>query len=273
MKKIEIIGDNYLGEWKNERIACRSIVLNEGMLLLSYETLTDQWMLPGGGLEADEDEIDCCIRETAEETGIIIKPSSCRLQIDEFYEDWKYVSRYFPAEAIGHCERQLTEREKEVGMEPRWLPLHEAVEIFSKHASYADTDEMRRGMYLREYTALQELFAKEEKKPEDFITDGILAYGVMAGRFLFEKERRTVYALSVFPHIGASDVFMYYQISREDYDRLLAMSLPDRVPEKEVPAEVTDACHRDFLCGESAYCVRNSFTVEDVDLSLTESFQ
>ena len=34
------------------------------------------------------------------------------------------------------------------------LPLEEAVEIFSKHQDYADTDEMKRGAYLREYNAL-----------------------------------------------------------------------------------------------------------------------
>ena len=42
-------------------------------------------------------------------------------------------------------------------MEPRWVSLDEIINIFSKHADYADTDEMRRGMYLREYTALTEL--------------------------------------------------------------------------------------------------------------------
>lgn len=30
----------------------------------------------------------------------------------------------------------------------------EIIGIFSKHQDYVDTDEMRRGMYLREYTAL-----------------------------------------------------------------------------------------------------------------------
>lgn len=51
----------------------------------------------------------------------------------------------------------LTKREQEVGMEPRWIKLSEALEVFSKHAVYSDTDEMRRGMYLREYTALNEI--------------------------------------------------------------------------------------------------------------------
>lgn len=44
--------------------------------------------------------------------------------------------------------------ERVVGLEPRWIPLAEAVEIFSKHQDYTDTSEMKRGAYLREYNAL-----------------------------------------------------------------------------------------------------------------------
>ena len=127
------------------------------MLLLSYETKTNQWMIPGGGLEDGEDETACCNREVAEETGVLIRPSSCVLEIDEYYEDWRYVSRYFFGEVTSSCEIRLTDREREVGMEPRWLPVSEAVGIFSKHASWADTDEMRRGIYQREYLALCEM--------------------------------------------------------------------------------------------------------------------
>ena len=79
------------------------------------------------------------------------------MNIREYYEDFKWVNRYFFGEAVGETAVHLTEREKEVGMEPRWVPLDEIIRIFSEHASYADTDEMRRGMYLREYTALSKL--------------------------------------------------------------------------------------------------------------------
>ena len=40
-----------------------------------------------------------------------------------------------------------------MGLEPRWIPLKDAVTIFSKHQEYAH-DEMKRGGYLREYKAL-----------------------------------------------------------------------------------------------------------------------
>ena len=154
---VNIVGDNCLGKWEKTRTACRGIVIRDGKLLLSYETVTGQWMLPGGGMEAGEDERECCVREVAEETGFLIRPTDCVLEIDEYYEDFKWVNRYFFGEVTGETAARLTVREKEVGMEPRWLPLDEIIRIFSAHASWADTDEMRRGMYLREYTALSRL--------------------------------------------------------------------------------------------------------------------
>lgn len=154
MKTIEIIGENYLGEWKRTRTACRGIILREGRLLLSYETVTGQWMLPGGGLEAGEEEAACCIREVAEETGFVIRPSEYILEIDEYYQDEKLINRYFLGEVVGSTERNLTERERRVGMEPRWVSVDEILEIFSQHSQYAETNEMRRGLYFREYTAL-----------------------------------------------------------------------------------------------------------------------
>ncbi|MBR4576889.1 MAG: NUDIX domain-containing protein [Clostridia bacterium] len=154
---VPIVGDNYFGKWDKTRTACRGIIFRDHRLLLSYETATGQWMLPGGGLEAGEDERQCCIREVAEETGFKIRPTDCVMEIDEYYEDFKWVNRYFFGEIIGETAIHLTQREKETGMEPRWLPPDEIIRIFSEHASYADTDEMRRGMYLREYTALSRL--------------------------------------------------------------------------------------------------------------------
>lgn len=157
MKIVDIVGKNYLGNWDKTRTACRGIVMEEGKILLSYETKTDQWMIPGGGKEDDESDEACCIREIAEETGVKAEALQCMLEIDEYYENWKWVNRYFICKVVGTTEMKQTEREKEVGMEPRWLPVSEVREIFAQHALFDGIDEMRRGMYLREYTALCEL--------------------------------------------------------------------------------------------------------------------
>lgn len=157
MKIIDIVGDNYLGKWNKTRTACRGIVIENSEILLSYERVTGQWMIPGGGLEENESEADCCIREVAEETGILVNASECLLEIDEYYENWKLISKYFICKVKGTTNTKLTERERNVGMEARWLSIDNAKNIFSKHTSYTETDEMRRGLYLREYTALSEL--------------------------------------------------------------------------------------------------------------------
>lgn len=159
-KLIEIFGENYWGYYQNTRTACRGIVTRGDKILLSYETKTDQWMIPGGGLEESESDVDCVIREASEETGYLVDPSDCVLEIDEYYENEKYVSKYFLCKIVGKTDVSLTEREIEVGMESRWVSLIEALAIFSRHREYAGTDEMRRGLYLREHLALKRIFRK-----------------------------------------------------------------------------------------------------------------
>ena len=161
MKILEIVGDNYFGNWTKSRTGCRAVIIKDGKILMSYETKNDQWMIPGGGLEENETDEECVIREVAEECGVVIRSSPCVLEIDEYYEDCKWLNKYFLAEVVGETERHLTEAEIKAGMEPRWIPLGEILSIFSTHAEYDGTDEMRRGMYYREYMALQEILLSE----------------------------------------------------------------------------------------------------------------
>ena len=53
-------------------------------------------------------------------------------------------------------QSRLTDGEIRRGLTPVWLPLRDAVALFSRHQDYADTFEEKRGIYLREYTALRE---------------------------------------------------------------------------------------------------------------------
>ncbi len=153
METINILGDNRFAEHTKIREACRGIVVRNGMILLSYEVNSDQWFIPGGGLEGEESTRQCCIRELAEETGFVVSPMHHFATINEYYEEWLFISHYFICEITGKTQRLLTRREAEVGLEPRWIPLEEAVSIFSKHQDYAH-DEMKRGAYLREYQSL-----------------------------------------------------------------------------------------------------------------------
>ena len=154
MKTIEIIGKNFRSA-ANTRIACRGIVAEKGKILLSHETRTDWWMIPGGGLEGEESNEDCCIREVLEETGLRVSPEECFLELKECYGDWCFISYFFRCAITGQGARQLTEQEAIRGLMPEWVTLEEALDIFGAHESYAGINEEKRGLYLREYRALK----------------------------------------------------------------------------------------------------------------------
>jgi 8-oxo-dGTP pyrophosphatase MutT (NUDIX family) len=165
-RELELIGENYSGKWERTRTACRGIVIREGHILLSYETSSRCCMIPGGGLEPGEDEQDGCIREVAEETGFLIRPSPCILVIHEYVWNLKHTNRYFAGEVIGRVERNLTERERLAGMGPRWYPLEDALAEFCRFQSDESLHPMWRGLYRREYTALTE-FLRENPAAGD----------------------------------------------------------------------------------------------------------
>lgn len=154
MEIIKIIGENYLGSWHKQRTSCRTLVIKDGKLLLTFEKNICQYMIPGGGKESDESDTECAEREVSEETGYIVKTSECVLKIDEYYEDSKYFNKYYLGTVVGQTSTHLTQREKENGAEPVWVDIDTAINIFSEYEKYEDPNEMKRGLYLREYTAL-----------------------------------------------------------------------------------------------------------------------
>ena len=161
MKEIEILGENRFETFSKTRVGSRAVVVRDGMILLSHETVTGWWLIPGGGMEAGETPEACCVRETEEETGLIVRPLRQFLTLYEYYEEYRYISHYFVCEATGSGRMRLTEAEKARGLEPRWLPLREAAALFSRHAEYAGVSEEKRGSYQREHTALLEYLKSE----------------------------------------------------------------------------------------------------------------
>ena len=113
-------------------------------------------------MEEGETPEECCVRETEEETGLVVRPLRQFLTLYEYYEEYRYISHYFVCEPAGSGRMRLTDAEKRRGLEPQWLPLEEAVELFSRHESYAAVSEEKRGAYQREYTALREYLESRE---------------------------------------------------------------------------------------------------------------
>lgn len=156
VKTIEIRGANAYETFSKTRVACRGIVIKDSRMLISHEVNAGYDLIPGGGLEGDETLEACCAREIREETGYRVKPDRHFLTINEYYEEYKYVSHYFICTIIGKSEQSLTSNEMERGLTPEWVEPGKMLEIYSRHHDFAATNEEKRGAYLREYTALAE---------------------------------------------------------------------------------------------------------------------
>ncbi len=161
MKVLEVIADSYTGKWERLRRACRGVVVEDGKILMSHERVSGLWMIPGGGMEDGEDERDCCRREVAEETGYLVEPTECVLEVTDYFRDLKHVNHYYLASVTGRTEQHLTEREEKAQMGPEWIPVEQAIEIFSQLGE--DASPLRRALYRREYAALTALFGEKRE--------------------------------------------------------------------------------------------------------------
>lgn len=160
VKTIEIHGANAHETVSKMRVGCRAIVIKDSRMLVSHEVHTGYYLIPGGGLEGAETPEACCVREVREETGYIVKPTCHFLTINEYYEEYKYISHYFLCNIIGEAEQNLTAVEAERGLIPEWIDPDQMLAMYAKHNDFASTNEEKRGAYQREYTALTEYFAQ-----------------------------------------------------------------------------------------------------------------
>ena len=151
---IEQISHTYTAPYKNKRVSCRAIIIKDGRILLSHETNKGNYMSPGGGIENGETSEECVEREVLEETGYIVKAIKPFITINEYCYDTLYVNRYFICEITGNGQRNLTENEKFKKMEPEWVDLNKAEEIFGANESLPPD---KASLYLREYTILKKI--------------------------------------------------------------------------------------------------------------------
>ncbi|MCH5317181.1 MAG: NUDIX domain-containing protein [Eubacterium sp.] len=143
------------------RVGCRGIVIMNSKMLICHELNSeDYYLIPGGGLEKKETLEQCCIREIQEETGYVVKPIRHFLTMKEYYEEYEYIGHYFICEVTGKTQQKLTAVEAERGVTPEWIFPDKMLEIFSKYKEYADINETKRRLYLRDYTALSEYISQ-----------------------------------------------------------------------------------------------------------------
>ena len=80
MKTIKIFDDkNYESHWKKyKRDSARGIIFSQGKLVMIKSEKYGEYKFPGGGIENGETHADAVVRETREETGLHVIPSSIR---------------------------------------------------------------------------------------------------------------------------------------------------------------------------------------------------
>ena len=186
MKTVDILGSNRFENYTKTRDGSRAIIIHDGRILLTHELNSGWWLIPGGGIEEGETPEECVIREVEEETGLIVRPTEQFLTMHEYYEEYLYTGYFFVCEVTGKGRMRLTDVEKERGVQPEWILLQDAIELFSEHESYAYTSEEKRGAYQREYIALNEYMNLAAESPERKIFErfpGVsCAYRDAAGR-------------------------------------------------------------------------------------------
>ncbi len=76
---LELDRKNYGSDWKvYTRNAVRAIIIHDGRIALAKSMKEGFYKFPGGGIEKGESHTDALIRETLEETGLKIIPSSIK---------------------------------------------------------------------------------------------------------------------------------------------------------------------------------------------------
>ncbi len=140
MRIIKVLDQrDYLESWsKIERHAVRAIIRKDNRIALVKSKKEGFYKFPGGGIENDEEHIDTLIRETEEETGLIIKENTvrdygffveCRKSI---YEEaiFEQKSYYYLADVEERVNPiKLDGYEKDLEYELEWVDIQHAINV------------------------------------------------------------------------------------------------------------------------------------------------
>lgn len=119
------------------------VVEHAGQVLLVRETKHGQrWYAPAGGLEAGETIRDAAIRETQEEAGILVEPTSLLRVEQQWYASesgeglvswWRYVVRAHPVGSLAPKQRADHHT-----LEARWVSPEAIGRLPLRHSEVID---------------------------------------------------------------------------------------------------------------------------------------
>ena len=151
------------------RLATRSIALHGDEILLLYTERYEDYSLPGGGLDADENQIEGMVRELEEETGAQSIKNIKAFGAYEEYRPW-YKEDFDVQHMISYCytcevnkelgTSKMESYEIKNGMKPVWINIHEAIE----HNNTTMANSSKKGLSIQRETFLLELVAKRMMK-------------------------------------------------------------------------------------------------------------
>jgi len=149
------------------RLATRAIAMYGETILLLYTERYDDYSLPGGGLDLDENRVDGMKRELIEETGAKDIQNILPFGAYEEYRPW-YKPDYDIQHMISYCytcqinrelgDSQMESYEIKNGMRALWMDIHKAI----KHNEHTMTTSDKKGMSIERDTFLLRLIAKSK---------------------------------------------------------------------------------------------------------------
>jgi 8-oxo-dGTP pyrophosphatase MutT (NUDIX family) len=144
-----------------ERTAIRGVILRGTRLLMIRSALPGDYMFPGGGLEQGESHEQALRRELLEECGTHLR--TCGEQIgavveykfarEDEYDTFKMTSCYYACEVEdGFGAQALEDYEQDLGIEPVWVELEQAIRESRSLFDMPDRPEwLPRELFMLEY--------------------------------------------------------------------------------------------------------------------------
>ncbi len=144
-----------------ERTAVRGVIRRGGELLMVYSAAAGDYKFPGGGVKAGESRAAALRREIREECGLemtglgrkIGAVVEYKFSLEPDFDVFKMTSHFYPcrvAETAG--EQQLDDYERELGFQPVWIGLEQALRCNRDLlGSLNAPDWLRREIFMLEY--------------------------------------------------------------------------------------------------------------------------
>ncbi|MGB0882003.1 MAG: NUDIX hydrolase [Vicingaceae bacterium] len=147
------------------RLATRAITMKGNDILLMFTERYEDYSLPGGGLDLDEDKVAGMIRELQEETGAQNITNIQPFGIYEEYRPW-YKTDFDIQHMISYCYTcdvdenlglaTLEDHEINNGMKALWVNIQDAI----AHNRNTMANSAKKGMSIERETFLLEMIAK-----------------------------------------------------------------------------------------------------------------